>query len=63
VARLQPLARELGCEAELLSAVELASGETEYARQRRIVAEAGGDLAAVVVDSAQRLRAGASAHR
>ncbi len=46
--RLSPLARELGCEDELRLVAEIPRTGASYQRQRRILAETGGDLVAVV---------------
>ena len=46
--RLTPLARDLGCEAELASVAEIPRVGASYQRQRKIAAETGGDLVAVV---------------
>ena len=46
--RLTPLARELGCADELASVAEIPKLGASYQRQRRVLAETGGDLVAVV---------------
>lgn len=46
--RLTPVARDLGCEAELGVIDQLLSRGAGYERQRRVAASAGGDLRAVV---------------
>ncbi len=45
--RLLPIARDLGCEDDLLFADELCSGGTSYERQREVAAASNGDLRAV----------------
>jgi carboxylate-amine ligase len=46
--RLAPLARDLGCEAELASVAAIPQVGASYQRQRKVAAETGGDLVAVV---------------
>jgi carboxylate-amine ligase len=46
--RLTPLARTLGCEDELAAVAEIPKAGASYQRQRRVAAESGGDLRAVV---------------
>ena len=46
--RLCPLGRELGCEDELRLVAEIPRTGASYQRQRRVLAETGGDLVAVV---------------
>ena len=48
VERLTPIARDLGCEAELRFAETLAARGPSYARQRSVAAASGGDLKSVV---------------
>jgi carboxylate-amine ligase len=48
VERLAPVARRLGCAAELASVTTLVEGGASYQRQRAVAAEHGGDLRAVV---------------
>ena len=49
--RLEPTARVLGCADELARVAEIPERGASYQRQRRVAAETGGDLVAVV-DSA-----------
>ncbi|HYH33683.1 MAG TPA: glutamate--cysteine ligase [Nocardioides sp.] len=46
--RLSPLARELGCEEELRQVAGITETGAAYQRQRRVLADTGGDLVAVV---------------
>ena len=46
--RLTPLARDLGCEPELASVAAIPQVGASYQRQRKVAAETGGDLVAVV---------------
>jgi carboxylate-amine ligase len=46
--RLQPVARRLGCEHELGLVAEIPRRGASYQRQRKVAAETGGDLVAVV---------------
>ena len=46
--RLSPLARELGCEDELRSVADIPRTGASYQRQRKVAADCGGDLTAVV---------------
>ena len=46
--RLTPLARELGCADELSSVADIPKLGASYQRQRRVLAETGGNLVAVV---------------
>jgi glutamate---cysteine ligase / carboxylate-amine ligase len=46
--RLTPLARELGCERELSAVADIPRLGASYQRQRKVAADSGGDLAAVV---------------
>ena len=46
--RLEPLARELDCADELRLVAEIPTTGASYQRQRRVLAETGGDLVAVV---------------
>jgi carboxylate-amine ligase len=46
--RLQPVARRLGCEQELGLVAEIPRRGASYQRQRKVAAETGGDLVAVV---------------
>jgi carboxylate-amine ligase len=54
--RLRPLARELGCEDELCSVVDIPRVGASYQRQRKVAAESGGDLVAVVDSVVRELR-------
>ena len=57
VTRLAPVARRLGCSAELLDVAALVEDGASYVRQREVAATSGGDLRAVVSDLVARLRA------
>jgi carboxylate-amine ligase len=57
VARLAPVAERLGCAAELASVLDIPSRGASYQRQRRVAAETGDDLVAVVDSVVQELRA------
>jgi len=46
--RLEPVARRLGCESDLASVAEIPTVGAGYERQRKVAAEAGNDLTAVV---------------
>ncbi len=46
--RLDPVAQRLGCAADLASVAEIPKAGASYQRQRRVAAETGGDLVAVV---------------
>ena len=50
VARLEPVAVKLGCVAELADVLKIIERGAGYQRQRRVAAEHGGDLRAVVLD-------------
>lgn len=54
--RLTPVARRLGCEDELRSVAEIPRRGASYQRQRRVAAESGGDLVAVVDSLVGELR-------
>jgi carboxylate-amine ligase len=54
--RLVPLARELGCEDELACVAEIPSTGASYQRQRKVAADSGGDLVAVVDSVVRDLR-------
>jgi glutamate---cysteine ligase / carboxylate-amine ligase len=54
--RLTPLARELGCEAELSAVADIPRVGASYQRQRKVAADTGGDLAAVVDSVVRELR-------
>ncbi|WP_088319683.1 glutamate--cysteine ligase [Kineosporia sp. R_H_3] len=57
VERLAPVARRLGCTAELEDVAALVAEGASYIRQRAVAAAHGGDLRAVVTDLVGRLRA------
>lgn len=61
VARLQPVAEKLGCSAELADVLKIVERGAGYQRQRRVAAEHGGDLRAVVMDLVQQMRKGPEA--
>ena len=61
VARLEPVAVKLGCAAELADVLKIIERGTGYQRQRRVAAEHGGDLRAVVLDLVQQMRKGPEA--
>ncbi|MGH3368620.1 MAG: glutamate--cysteine ligase [Nocardioidaceae bacterium] len=46
--RLEPVARRLGCASDLAAVAEIPQRGASYQRQRRVAAETGGDLVAVV---------------
>jgi carboxylate-amine ligase len=54
--RLTPLARELGCEDELASVADIPRAGASYQRQRKVAADSGGDLVAVVDSVVRELR-------
>lgn len=54
--RLEPVARRLGCAAELTSIGDIISSGGSSTRQRRIADEAHGDLTAVVAHLARELK-------
>ncbi|MBG6182247.1 carboxylate-amine ligase [Arthrobacter sp. CAN_A214] len=54
--RLEPVAAKLGCSAELADVETILTRGAGYQRQRRVAAENGGDLRAVVLDMVQQLR-------
>ena len=54
--RLAPVAEKLGCSAELADVASIIERGAGYQRQRRIAAENGGDLRAVVQDGIRQLR-------
>ena len=54
--RLEPVAHRLGCSTELAHVEDMVRGETGYRRQRRVAADNGGDLRAVVLDIVERNR-------
>ena len=61
VARLEPVAVKLGCAAELADVLKIIERGAGYQRQRRVAAEHGGDLRAVVLDLVQQMRKGPAA--
>jgi carboxylate-amine ligase len=61
VARLEPVAVKLGCAAELSDVLKIIERGAGYQRQRRVAAEHGGDLRAVVLDLVQQMRKGPEA--
>lgn len=61
VARLEPVAARLGCSAELLDVPKIIERGAGYQRQRRVAAENGGDLRAVVLDLVKQMRKGPDA--
>ena len=54
--RLEPIAAELGCSTELNDVRTIIERGAGYHRQRRVAAENGGDLRAVVLDGIAQLR-------
>ena len=54
--RLAPVARKLGCSAELADVAVIIERGAGYQRQRRVAAANGGDLRAVVQDGIRQLR-------
>ncbi|HSO92587.1 MAG TPA: glutamate--cysteine ligase [Arthrobacter sp.] len=61
VARLEPVAVKLGCVTELADVLKIIERGAGYQRQRRVAAEHGGDLRAVVLDLVQQMRKGPKA--
>jgi len=61
VARLEPVAVKLGCAAELADVLKIIERGAGYQRQRRVAAEHGGDLRAVVLDLVDQMRKGPEA--
>ena len=59
--RLAPIAEQLGCAAELGDVAKIIDRGAGYQRQRRIAAEHGGDLRAVVLDLVKQMRQGPAA--
>jgi carboxylate-amine ligase len=57
--RLTPVARRLGCEAELAGVADIPRRGASYQRQRAVAAASGGDLRAVVRSLVDELAAGA----
>lgn len=54
--RLTPVARSLGCEDELSTVADIPRLGASYQRQRKVAAESGGDLVAVVDSVVRELR-------
>ncbi|GAA1478265.1 glutamate--cysteine ligase [Nocardioides aestuarii] len=52
---LEPVAKRLGCSAELRDVAEIPRRGASYERQRRVAAESGGDLVAVVASVVDEL--------
>lgn len=61
VQRLEPVAVKLGCAAELADVLKIIERGAGYQRQRRVAAEHGGDLRAVVLDLVNQMRKGPEA--
>ncbi|WP_400158626.1 glutamate--cysteine ligase [Arthrobacter sp. BPSS-3] len=59
--RLAPIAEQLGCAAELGDVTKIIDRGAGYQRQRRVAAEYGGDLRAVVLDLVKQMRQGPAA--
>lgn len=59
--RLAPVAARLGCSAELADVEKIIDRGAGYQRQRRVAAEHGGDLRAVVLDLVNQMRKGPEA--
>jgi carboxylate-amine ligase len=59
--RLEPVAAKLGCSAELADVEKIIDRGAGYQRQRRVAAEHGGDLRAVVLDLVKQMRQGPEA--
>ena len=59
--RLEPVAAKLGCSAELSDVEKIIERGAGYQRQRRVAAEHGGDLRAVVLDLVKQMRQGPDA--
>jgi glutamate---cysteine ligase / carboxylate-amine ligase len=59
--RLAPVADKLGCAAELADVEKIIDRGAGYQRQRRVAAEHGGDLRAVVLDLVKQMRQGPAA--
>ncbi|MGZ6753935.1 MAG: glutamate--cysteine ligase [Nocardioides sp.] len=59
--RLEPVADRLGCAEELAGVAGIPARGASYQRQRRVAAESGGDLVAVVDSVVAELRAGLGA--
>jgi carboxylate-amine ligase len=61
IRRLEPVAAKLGCSAELADVEKIIQRGAGYQRQRRVAAENGGDLRAVVLDLVKQMRKGPEA--
>ena len=59
--RLEPVAAKLGCADELADVEKIISRGAGYQRQRRVSAENGGNLQAVVLDLVKQMRNGPTA--
>jgi len=59
--RLEPVAAKLGCSDELADVEKIIRRGAGYQRQRRVAAEHGGDLQAVVLDLVKQMRNGPTA--
>jgi carboxylate-amine ligase len=59
--RLEPIAAKLGCPDELADVEKIISRGAGYQRQRRVAAESGGNLQAVVLDLVKQMRNGPTA--
>jgi carboxylate-amine ligase len=59
--RLEPVAAKLGCPDELADVEKIIRRGAGYQRQRRVAAEHGGDLQAVVLDLVRQMRNGPTA--
>ena len=59
--RLEPVAAKLGCSAELADVEKIIQRGAGCQRQRRVAAEHGGDLRAVVLDLVKQMRQGPEA--
>lgn len=59
--RLEPVAARLGCSDELADVEKIIARGAGYQRQRRVAAEHGGDLQAVVLDLIRQMRDGPDA--
>jgi carboxylate-amine ligase len=59
--RLEPIAAKLGCLDELADVEKIISRGAGYQRQRRVAAESGGNLQAVVLDLVKQMRNGPTA--
>ena len=61
VKRLEPVAAKLNCSAELADVLTIIERGAGYQRQRRVAAQHGGDLRAVVLDLVKQMRKGPEA--